>query len=69
MGLFNYFKKDIFHSPEYFERLGECNHDCLVCDHIDIDCHGDDDWEIEVGKGGRYFYSIKDLKCSLPMLS
>ena len=48
MGLFNFFKKDIFHSPEYFERLGECDQDCLVCDHIDIDCHGDDDWEIEM---------------------
>lgn len=48
MGLFNFFEKDIFHSPEYFERLGECDHDCLVCDHIDIDCHGDDDWELEM---------------------
>ena len=34
--------------PEFFEEIGECDHDCLVCSHLDKDCKGDDDWEYEM---------------------
>lgn len=27
--------------PAYFEELGECDHFCLACDHLDFDCEGD----------------------------
>ena len=31
-----------YRDPEYFEDLGECDHDCLMCDHRDVDCEGDE---------------------------
>ena len=30
--------KESVSSAEY----GECDHDCLACNHLDVDCEGDD---------------------------
>ena len=46
--LFRTTKDDGYKSQEYYERIGECDHDCLMCSHLDRDCEGDDDWEYEM---------------------
>ena len=50
-----------YRDPEYFEDLGECEHDCLMCDHRDVDCEGDDDWEYEMMIEEGLFGDEEDL--------
>ena len=35
--------KESVSSAEY----GECDHDCLSCNHLDVDCEGDDFYQMD----------------------